>query len=128
RSRLEGSRYDKEQEENARGWLIYQDVAWRGLRGKVQSNVRMAFFDTQGYNARIYAYESNVLYASGFPMYYDKGIRAYWNVRWRLLRKMDLWARYAITKYADKEEIGSGLDRIDGDKRSDITIQLRWQW
>src|SRR5690606_12426383 len=41
RSRLEGSRYAKEQEENAHGWLIYQDVAWRGFRGKVQSNVRM---------------------------------------------------------------------------------------
>src|SRR5690606_18230407 len=128
RNRAEWTRYDKEDVEQGDGGLIYQDVFWKGYGGKLQANTRLAFFHTKGYNARIYAYENNVLYTSGFPVYYDKGIRTYLNLRWRVSRGVDFWARYARTIYNNKESVGSGLDKIPGNSKSDITLQLRWQW
>ncbi len=128
KSRAEWIGYEKERNEPRQGWLIYHDVFWKGYKSRLQMNVRLAFFNTQGYDARIYAYESNVLYASGFPMYYDKGVRTYLNIRWRAARKIDLWVRYGCTKYIDKKSIGSGLDEIIGNTKSDLTMQLRWQW
>src|SRR5690606_28645814 len=128
RNRAEWTIYDKERAIQAKGWLVYQDVFWKGYQKKLDVNIRFACFDTDGYNARIYAYENNVLYASGFPLYYDKGIRTYINLRWRAFHSVDLWARYALTKYIDKESVGSGLDQISNDKKSDVTLQLRWQW
>ncbi|HMR18515.1 MAG TPA: hypothetical protein PKA53_04380, partial [Sphingobacterium sp.] len=128
KNRLEWTMYEKEYSERSTGWLLYQDLFWRGTRRGLQANIRLAYFNTDGYNARLYAYESDVLYASSFPMYYDKGIRSYLNIRWRLSRQVDVWGRYAISKYFDKEFIGSGLDRIEGDRRSDIKFQIRWQW
>jgi hypothetical protein len=128
RNRLEWTGYEKEQSEHSQGWLLYQDVFWRSAHLGLQANIRIAYFDTQGYNARLYAYESDVLYASSFPMYYDHGVRSYLNIRWRLSRRIDLWARYALTQYFDKETIGSGLDALEGNKRSDVKFQIRWQW
>src|SRR5690606_40505601 len=65
---------------------------------------------------------------SSFPMYYDHGMRGYLNIRWRITRQLDLWTRYALTQYFDRETVGSGLDEIMGSKRSEIKFQIRWQW
>lgn len=128
RTRGELSLFDKKQANRSEGYLFYQDAHWRGLRNKLQLNARVSYFNTKDYDSRIYSYESDVLYACSFPMYYDKGIRTYLNMRYRLFRSMDVWMRYAMTKYLNRENIGSGLDLIDGDKKSDIKLQVRWQW
>jgi hypothetical protein len=39
-----------------------------------------------------------------------------------------MWFRIAQTWYADKDEIGTGLDLIEGNKKTDIKIQLRWKF
>ena len=128
RSRIEISRYDKEFSKESLGHLLYQDILWSNRNKKLALNMRASYFNTEGYDARIYAYESDVLYASSFPMYYDKGIRSYINARIRLSKNIDLWARYALTYYPEKEVIGSGLEEIISKKKSDVKLQLRWQW
>ena len=128
KSRGELTFYEKKLDNRSDGFMIFQDVYWKGYRNKLQMNTRFAYFQTQDYDSRIYAYESDVLYASSFPMYYDKGVRTYVNVRYRLLKQMDVWLRYALTNYFGRETIGSGLDLIEGNKRSDIRFQIRWQW
>lgn len=128
RNRAEWTLYDKESLEQSDGWLFYQDVFWRDGRRGLQTNIRVAYFNTQSYNSRLYAYENDVLYASSFPMYYDRGIRSYLNVRWRISKQLDLWTRYALTNYFDRETVGSGLDEIEGNKRSELKLQIRWQW
>lgn len=128
RSRVEYSRYDKELSHKSQGYLLYQDVFWKTDDSKISSNIRIAYFNTDDYDARIYAYESDVLYGASFPMYYDKGWRYYLNVRYRINRSLDLWGRFAQTIYNSRESIGSGLDLIEGNKKSEIKIQLRWRW
>lgn len=128
RSRIEWSRYDKEYSHTSQGYLLYQDIFWKGNQSDWSSNIRVAYFHTTDYDSRIYAYESDVLYGASFPMYYDHGWRYYVNLRYRIRRGIDIWTRYAQTIYTSRENVGSGLDLIDGNKKSEIKVQLRWQW
>ncbi|MFD2553030.1 ComEA family DNA-binding protein [Sphingobacterium tabacisoli] len=128
RSRGEMILFAKEKMGRSKGFLFYQDAFWQWRQPRLQFNSRVAYFDSEGYDSRIYAYENDVLYASGFPMYYDKGMRTYLNVRYKIIKDLDLWARYAVTYYFDRSDIGSGLDLISGKKKSDIKVQVRWQW
>ncbi len=125
RSRVEGTHYEKEFVPSERGLLVYQDFFWNNRNKRVRINMRLAYFDTDGYNSRIYAYENDVLYASSFPIYYHTGIRTYANCRFRITRAVDVWARYGVTYYRNLGRIGSGLDEIAGNRKSDIKLQLR---
>lgn len=127
RTRGEGMRYEKDERIDI-GWLAYQDVFWKPTRLPIQANMRFALFTTDSYDARLYAYENDVLYASAFPMYNGKGGRSYFNLRYRVSRKADFWFRYSWSHYRDAETVGSGLDQSDGPNRSDIKIQFRYQW
>lgn len=127
RSRLDGVTFLKDGKRDY-GFLAYQDVFWKPVALPLQLNMRLAIFHTDSYDARLYAYENDVLYASSFPLYNNKGIRSYLNLRYRMGRKLDLWARYAMSKYKGVEKVGSGLDESGGSKRSDVKLQVRYQW
>jgi len=73
RARLEGVRYEKENAPEY-GGLAYSDVFWRPSKRGPQANVRFAVFRTDSYNARLYAHESDVLYANSFPLYNGKRV------------------------------------------------------
>ncbi|MEJ7559490.1 MAG: helix-hairpin-helix domain-containing protein [Pedobacter sp.] len=125
--RVEISIYKKGSVAQEVGKLIYSDFNYH-FSAKVSGNLRIAFFDTPSYNSRIYAYEDDVLYGSSFGLYSDKGFKYYSNVRYRLTRKIDLWARYAMIVYQGKESISFGLDEIKGNKKSDAKVQVRYQF
>lgn len=127
RTRGEGVRYEKEGRIDV-GWLAYQDVFWKPAGLPIQANMRLAVFATDSYDARLYAYENDVLYASAFPMYYGKGGRSYVNLRYRAGRKTDFWLRYSHNYYPGVEAVGSGLGQSEGAHRSDIKVQFRYQW
>jgi len=127
RTRAEANLYQKEYEENTFGYLFYQDIFWKPSAGKIQLNSRVAYFQTDSYNNRMYAYENDVLYGSSFGMYTATGWRTYMNVRYRVGNRLDIWAKYGVYFYPGMETIGSGLDEINGGRKSEIKIQLRWQ-
>ena len=108
-----------------KGYLIYQDIGYRSFASPWAITARYAIFDTDGFDARIYAYENDVLYAFSFPFYSEKGHRAYIVARYRLNRNIDLQARLAQTFYTNRNEIGSGLDLIEGNTRTEIKAQMR---
>jgi hypothetical protein len=126
--RIELSIYKKGENDQEMGKLIYSDFNFHRPSSKISGNIRVAYFDTPSYNSRIYAYEDDVLYGSSFGAYSDKGFKTYGNMRYRVTRKMDVWARYSIIVYRDKETISSGLDEIAGNQKSDVKIQVRYQF
>lgn len=128
RSRAEWAAYVKGEQEQEYGWLFFQDVFWDNPSTPLALNMRLAYFNTDSYNSRIYAYENDVLYASSFPLYQNQGWRFYANCQWRLNRGLNLWLRYAVFNYTDLASVGSGLALSSGNKRSTVTAQLRWQW
>lgn len=126
RSRLEIAKYIKENEKNETGFMAYQDVIYKPSPNIFSGNIRFAVFNTAGYDSRIYAYESDVLYGYSLPAYANKGIRFYGNIRYKISPKMDVWFRYASFLYADYG-VGSGLDEMEGRMKSDIRLQFRIQ-
>jgi hypothetical protein len=112
-------------ERRERGYMVYQDIIYRHFSSPLALTFRYALFDTDGFDSRIYAYENDVLYAFSFPFYSDKGSRVYLLARYRLNRNIDLYARLAQTFYHNRDQIGSGLDLIEGNTRTEIKAQLR---
>ncbi len=124
RNRLEMIRHEQGNI-SKNGFMIYHDVLYRSLGSPFAITFRYALFDTDGFDARIYAYEHDVLYAFSFPFMSDKGLRSYLLIRYRVTRKIDLYARMARTTYTNRTYSGSGLDRIEGNTRTEIKTQLR---
>lgn len=127
RTRMEYIGFRKEKRLN-HGRLIYQDLFWRGGAALLSVNFRFALFNVDAYDARLYTYEQDVLYGQAFRVLNNAGIRYYVNFRYLLGRKTDLWLRYAATRYRDTQVVGTGLDRSVGNKRSEVKVQLRYQW
>jgi hypothetical protein len=125
KSRIEYLTYDNVDNTVSNGFLIYQDVLYRPQDKPYNVTFRYALFDTDDYNARIYAYENDVLYAFSIPGYFYRGSRFYILLKWKLMDNVDFWLRFAQTYYNDRQTIGTGLDEINGNKRSEIKMQLR---
>lgn len=127
RSRVELVRFERAGEASKTGSILYQDVlftpepVWRGLR--LSLNGRLAAFDTDGYDARVYAYESDVRYGFSIPALAGRGTRAYVLLR-AIYDRLTLETRYAVTRYEDVTSVGSGQDVIAGARSRDIKVQL----
>jgi hypothetical protein len=123
RSRVEFSFY--QDEEFNQGFMIYQDLVFKPKFIPLKAQIRLAFFDTDNYDTRIYAYENDVLYAFSVPAYSGKGLRYYFNLSYRINRNFSVWLRFSQTYFTDRVVISSGLAEIDGRTRSEIKVQLR---
>lgn len=125
KNRIEINRYSIDDGETSTGFLVYQDVLYRPENSPWDLSLRYAVFDSDDYNSRIYAYESDVLYAFSIPAYYYRGSRFYVLFKYEPADFIDLWLRFAQTFYSNQKTIGSGLTEIDDNTKSEIKIQLR---
>jgi hypothetical protein len=105
------------------GFALLQDV--QATVWSLRFTLRYALFETDDYDNRQYAYENDVYLAYSFPAYSGRGVRKMAMVDFKL-RKVHIWLRYGMTRYKDVDSIGSGVDSIPGDTRSDIKIQLMY--
>lgn len=128
RNRVEFTTYKRGNNPTENGYLIYQDIIYKALSSPLSFSFRYAIFETSSYNTRIYAYENDVLYAFSIPAFYDNGSRAYLTLRYTIVKNIDLWLRYAQTFYYNRNTIGSGLEQINGNTRSEIKAQVRFRF
>ncbi len=82
-----------------KGHLLYQDIIYHPKSSPLSLTARMAIFQTDGYNSRIYAYENDLLYESALPYLSGIGRRAYINVRYKILKAITAEFRIAQTSY-----------------------------
>lgn len=108
-----------------KGYVFYQDISYKIPSGKWSISGRYAVFNIQDYDARIYTYENDVLYAFSIPALIGTGSRAYIVTKVKVYRNIDLWIRYAQTFRNDLEVFGSGLEKLPKNTRSEIKVQLR---
>ncbi len=125
RNRVEISRYSENNQEY--GYLIFQDVICAPFKFPLAFSFRYALFETESYDTRIYTYESDVLHAYSVPALYNRGTRTYLMLKYKLFGNLHFWLRYSQTWYANKNSIGSGLNEIPGNTRSEIKFQLKWK-
>ncbi len=124
KTRIEYVRFAKASDRE-RGFLFYQDMAYRFARFPLKINFRYALFDTDGWNSRIYAYENDVLYAFTVPAYYDKGQRVYLLLHYSLKKHINIWLKTSRTVFFNKKNISSGPDAIVGNHKTSVKLQVQ---
>jgi len=107
------------------GFFISQDLILISNNKKFKTQIRMAYFDIDSYNARIYAYENNVLYGYSFPSFMYRGWRYYVNMSLKTKNFLCFYAKIGYSLYPHKESLGTSRDMTDGSGRLDFTLQLR---
>ena len=127
-SRLEFVKTNEEGLPNEKGYLVFQDVTWKKMGVPCTITFRYALFQSDAWNARLYAYENDVLYSYSVPAYYGKGARIYGILKFDIRRKIDLWIRIAQWTYTDRDYISSGNSMISGFRKTDCTLQMRMQF
>lgn len=126
RTRVQGSRWQQAKgPEPTYGIAISQDLNFDF--GKFAISNRFSLFETDDFENRQYLYEKNVLYAFSIPALNGRGTRVYSLIQYSPTRKIDLWFRIARTLQKDAKTIGSTLEEIQGNKRTDVVVQLRYK-
>lgn len=127
RTRGEGVRVRKAGASAEYGYLLYQDLrlipaaSWK-------IDIRATVFETESYDSRLYQFENDLLYVLSNQMLYESGQRLYLLVNCEPFDFMEIWAKMGLTVYENRQIIGSGLDEIEGNRRSDIGLQVRFQF
>ena len=126
RNRVEVLWYNKNNANKESGFLTFMDFIFKPLLANYAGILRLQYFETDGYNSRIYAYENDVLYSFSIPAFYDKGFRYYLSLNYDISKKLSIWLRWAQTIYRGKNIIGSGLDKINNNTKTELKLQGRW--
>jgi hypothetical protein len=125
KSRVEVLSYTRKSSKPEAGTLIYQDIQFKPKMFPFDISLRYVLFDTDSYDSRIYSYESNALNVFSIPAFYYKGSRAYVLIRYTFCKNIDFWLKYGSSLYVQRKTIGTGLEEIEGNSKSDLTFQLR---
>jgi hypothetical protein len=126
RSRIEFTRFERGNEPVSNGFLLFQDFIYRPNKIPLAITMRYALFQTDNFDSRIFAFENDVLYLFSIPQHSGRGSRVFVMAKYDLARNVDLWVRWSQFYYTDRQVVGSGLEAIDGNTRSDIRVQVRW--
>lgn len=118
----------KKEAKDYQGFVIFHDIVYRNSQLPVSFSARYALFDVEDYQARIYTYENDILYAFSTPALQNRGFRFYYTAKWDINQHFTLWAKYAITRYSDRETISSGLNLLQSNRTQELKLQLRYKF
>jgi hypothetical protein len=129
KNRIEYVKYYPSDEEAQAGLVIYQDVTYKKIGLPVSFTARYALFQTDSYNARIYAYENDMPMQFSIPAYYGKGSRVYLLINWDVTRRFEMWFRVAQFFYYNQNIISEGsLTEIRSNHKTEVKLQLRYKF
>ena len=114
------------QQQIEHGYMLSQRVDWKGRW--LQLGAMAAWFDTQLYASRVYAYERQLPHEYAFPMFYGRGYRLALTARADISPSWQLNMKVGHTHYNDRSVIGSGLQEIAGSSMTDLDMQVRWRF
>lgn len=109
------------------GLLLFQDIAIEPPRTGLALHARVALFDTERYDERLYAYENDLYYAFTIGSYYYKGCKWYLLLRYKH-KWFSIWVRVARTHYLDRQTISSGLNQIDKPHKTELKAQMMFSF
>ncbi len=128
RSRIDYGYAFNEVDQYQKGFVVLQDLIFRPASSPFSFTTRYALFDTDGYDIRFYHYENGLLYNFSIPAYYNKGSRFYFNLRYRPVKAFTIEGRIAQTFWSNQSSIGSSLEEIDGQVRTQVSAQIKYQF
>ena len=126
KSRVEWAWYSHDQ--HSQGFLAFQEIGLKSLKTASSWRIRLAYFNTDNYDSRIYAYESDLLYQFSVPALYGKGFRFYVNGKVKICENIEMWMKVSRSWFIGVDHIGSGYSEIVGNKRTEVKFQLRFKF
>ena len=122
RSRLEYVQYQYNHL-TEEGGLLFQDLIYTAS-SRLKGWMRIAFYATDGYNSRVYAFENDLLYYYAIPEFHGRGIRCYCNLKWQPVGMFALYLKGGYTLREGALQMGSGADATPGDHRFDVRGEI----
>ncbi|MCS7037777.1 MAG: helix-hairpin-helix domain-containing protein [Saprospiraceae bacterium] len=123
RSRVEWTHFSVINSQPSRGFLAYQEVVVKPLQSRFSGLGRFVIFDTQDYDARIYAFENDLFAAVSIPGFAGRGSRYFVNLQWRVAPWLRLEARYEQTIQRVPSSPSGAIGRF-----SEWKLQARFRW
>lgn len=123
RSRILFSRVDYNDKKST-GFMILQDAQYSFSKFRITG--RIALFDSDDYDTRLYAFENNVLWTFSIPAFAGQGMRYYLLGQYQVNSQLTAYFRFSRTSYTDRETISSGLQEIHGHRQTETTLLLRY--
>lgn len=123
RSRILFSRVNFNDQKSS-GFMMLQDAQYSF--NKFRLTGRIALFETDDYDTRIYAFENNVLWTFSIPAFAGQGMRTYLVAQYQINSQITTYFRISRTAYTDREMISSGLQEIAGSKQTETTFLIRY--
>lgn len=123
RSRILFSRV-KYNDQKSTGFMILQDAQYSFNNFRLTG--RVALFDTEDYDTRLYAFENNVLWTFSIPAFAGQGMRYYLLAQYKINSQITTYFRFSRTAYTDRESISSGLQEINGPRQTETTLLIRY--
>lgn len=109
---------------NTQGLMILQDVQYG--QNKWRLTGRIALFDAETFDNRLFAFENNVLWTFSIPSFSGQGMRYYVLGQYQFTSKLTAYFRFSRTSYTDREVISSGLQTIEGPNQTDTALMIRY--
>ncbi len=106
------------------GHLIFQDIRYTPLQN-LTIDARVTMFDTENFESRVFQFENDLLYVLSNTVLFDQGQRMYIVANYRIKQWLQFWVKAGTTLFENRNTIGSGLQEIQGNRRSDLGIQAR---
>lgn len=110
----------------SQGFMITENIGYD--IGKWQIFAGGKYFNTDGYDSRLYSYERAMPHTFSFPAYYGHGIRYSLTAVWSPSPTLQFNAKAGITDYFDRSTISSGQQQINASSACDIEVGMRWRW
>ena len=110
----------------SQGFMITENIGYD--IGKWQIFAGGKYFNTDGYDSRLYSYERAMPHTFSFPAYYGHGIRYSLTAVWSPSPTLQFTAKAGITDYFDRSTISSGQQQINASSACDIEVGMRWRW
>jgi hypothetical protein len=111
-------------QKKTQGWMLIQECSFARKNWKLTA--RMALFDTDTFDNRLYAYEQNAVGTFAIPAFSGRGSRQYLLAQYKIHSRLTAYFRIARTIYSDREVISSGMQAISGPKQTDTVLLLRY--
>jgi len=106
------------------GWMLIQECSYSW--GNWKLTARMALFDTDTFDNRLYGYEQNAVGTFAIPAFSGRGSRQYLLAQYKIHSRLTAYFRIARTIYSDRKVISSGMQAILGPKQTDTVLLLRY--
>ena len=123
KSRVDLNWYNNKNVDAEHGFSGFVEVASRPSE-KIKWNSRIHYFETDGYNSRLYAFESGVPYSFSIPAFYDRGMRYYLNLGYEPFDKLGVWIKLARTIFFENQLSHSHISP----NRSNLDIQVAYNF